>query len=178
MGEALVQALAWHGAISLDVVLTDGGPLVIDVNPRLVEPRNAWLAGVDLVGSMLALARNEHPDAQGAARSGVRTHQLLLAILGIAHGARPRRGVVLELARAATRRGAYSRGVEELTPIARDPVAAVPVAAAALSVLIRPSWSRFFEGGAVGGYALSPEGWEAIVRVAAESEGAAPPRVR
>jgi hypothetical protein len=33
----------WQGALSLFVV-TDEGPLVIDVNPRLVEPMNALLA--------------------------------------------------------------------------------------------------------------------------------------
>jgi predicted ATP-grasp superfamily ATP-dependent carboligase len=36
-------------ALSLDLIVTDEGPLVIDVNPRLVEPMNALLAGVDLV---------------------------------------------------------------------------------------------------------------------------------
>ena len=45
------ESLSWHGALSLDVVLAPDGPRVIDVNPRLVEPGNAWRAGVDLVGA-------------------------------------------------------------------------------------------------------------------------------
>jgi predicted ATP-grasp superfamily ATP-dependent carboligase len=52
----------------LDVILTGDGPLVIDVNPRLVEPINALIAGVDLVGAMLELARGGHPPAVCLAR--------------------------------------------------------------------------------------------------------------
>src|SRR6185437_17161779 len=87
--ERLVQALDWHGPISMDVIVTADGPLVIDVNPRLVEPFNADLAGVDLVGAMLGLARNGHPAPIPAGKPGVRSCQLLLCILGAAeHGSR------------------------------------------------------------------------------------------
>jgi predicted ATP-grasp superfamily ATP-dependent carboligase len=41
--EGLVAALRWTGALSMDVIMTTDGPLVIDVNPRLVEPMNAYL---------------------------------------------------------------------------------------------------------------------------------------
>ena len=60
----------------------DDGPVFIDVNPRLVEPQNAYLSGVDLVGSMMGVAIDNHPAAQPAGRPGVATHQLLLAVLG------------------------------------------------------------------------------------------------
>lgn len=46
----LGNGLHWHRAISADVVLSPDGPVVIDVNPRLVEPANAAASGVDLVG--------------------------------------------------------------------------------------------------------------------------------
>jgi hypothetical protein len=72
-------------ALSLDLIVTDEGPLVIDVNPRLVEPMNALLAGVDLVRLMLALASGAHPQAAAAGRSGVRSRQLLLTVLGVAN---------------------------------------------------------------------------------------------
>ncbi len=50
--EVLGSDLQWHGALSADVVLSEDGPLFIDINPRLVEPQNAYLSGVDLVGAM------------------------------------------------------------------------------------------------------------------------------
>jgi predicted ATP-grasp superfamily ATP-dependent carboligase len=49
----LVAALEWHGALSMDMIVVDSGPVIIDVNPRLVEPANALAAGVDLVAAML-----------------------------------------------------------------------------------------------------------------------------
>ena len=48
--------LDWHGALSLDAILTPDGPSYIDVNPRLVEPGNAWRAGVDLVGALVGVS--------------------------------------------------------------------------------------------------------------------------
>src|SRR5450759_2875299 len=53
----------------------------------------------------------------------------------------------------------YSGSTEELTPVAGDPLAAVPVAAAALACLLRPSLERLFTSKAVSGYALTPQGW-------------------
>ncbi len=45
----------------------------IDINPRLVEPENAWRAGVDLVGALLDVAREATPARQAEGRSGVAT---------------------------------------------------------------------------------------------------------
>ncbi|MHB8295967.1 MAG: hypothetical protein ACYDH5_15385 [Acidimicrobiales bacterium] len=53
--EMLGADLGWHGALSADVILATTGPVFIDINPRLVEPENAWQAGVDLVGGVLLL---------------------------------------------------------------------------------------------------------------------------
>jgi glutathione synthase/RimK-type ligase-like ATP-grasp enzyme len=160
--ERLVQALGWHGPISLDVIVTDKGPLVIDVNPRLVEPVNALFSGVDLVGAMLELAKDGHPPAQPAGKAGVRSHQLLLCVLGAAERG-SRRSVLLELMAALEGRNDYKDAAEELTPVGGDPVAAIPVVVATLATLIEPSlWRRFYTG-ATGPYALTPEAWRKII---------------
>jgi len=62
------------------------GPLFIDINPRLVEPANAWLAGVDLVGALVDVATGGPARHATDGREGVATHQLLLAVLGAAQG--------------------------------------------------------------------------------------------
>jgi hypothetical protein len=50
--------LGWREALSADVILlTDTGPVYIDINPRLVEPGNAWRAGVDLAGALIEVTR-------------------------------------------------------------------------------------------------------------------------
>jgi len=158
----MVQALDWHGPISMDVIVADAGPLVIDVNPRLVEPINAFLSGVDLVGAMLALARGDHPPQMPAGRNGVRSRQLLLSVLGAAQRG-SRLAVLRELSAALAGHGPYDKAAEELTPVAGDPIAALPVILAVLATLIKPSLSRLFHSGATGPYALTPEAWRKIV---------------
>ena len=159
----LGAALRWHGALSLDAILSSEGPRYIDVNPRLVEPGNAWRAGADLVGALLEVSLGQRVEPQPAGRPGVRTHQLLLAVLGAAQHTGRRRAIARELGAALTRRGPYAGSVEELTPIRHDPLAAAPVVAATLATLARPSVWEPFARGAVSAYALTPTAWRWIV---------------
>ena len=170
--EKLMSVLRWHGPLSMDVVVMPQGPVVIDVNPRLVEPMNAYLSGVDLVGAMLDIARYAHPAVQPAGRAGVRTRQLLLGILGAAQDRGSRLAVAQELVRALRQRGEYAHAVEELTPIHSDPIAAVPVIAAAICTLVWPPAWRSFQSGAVGSYALTPEAWSEILSAGANAASA------
>lgn len=165
--QRLVSHLQWHGGLSLDAILTGDGPTVIDVNPRLVEPANALLAGVDLVDAMLSLVSGGPPRTQPPSDPGVRSHLLLLAVLGAAAGAHPRRTVARELGQALARRGPYASGTEELTPVRHDPIAALPVALAATCTLAWPRSWRWFNTSSVGAYALTPEGWDRILGVVA-----------
>jgi ATP-grasp domain len=172
--EALLRGLNWHGPLSMDVILTAQGPVVIDVNPRLVEPMNAYLSGVDLVGAVLDLACNRHPLQQAASRSGIRSRQLLLAILGAAEKDGTRVSVVREIAMAARQRGEYANTLEELTPVTGDPIAAVPVIAAAISTIAWPALWRSFHSGAVGPYSLTPEAWQEILAASPSKSASAP----
>jgi glutathione synthase/RimK-type ligase-like ATP-grasp enzyme len=162
----LVAALDWHGALSMDVIVVESGPVVIDVNPRLVEPANALAAGVDLVAAMLDVAGDAPSEQRSAGSEGVRTRQTLLAILGAAERYGTRGAVLREAFDAMFARGDYAGAVEELTPIAGDPVAAVPVVAALLASLIYPPLWRKFHAGAVGTYAVTPEAWDKILAAA------------
>ena len=161
--EILGQDLHWHGALSADVVLGYDGPFFIDVNPRLVEPQNAYLSGVDLVGSMMELATGGHPTVQAEGTTGVATHQLLLAVLGAAQDGRGRRGVLAEVLQAASSSRAYLGSSEELTPLHRDLRSIVPVALAAAATFAAPTSFSWFAAGSVANYALSEPGWQDIL---------------
>jgi glutathione synthase/RimK-type ligase-like ATP-grasp enzyme len=158
--ERFGTALDWHGGLALDVIDTASGSVVIDVNPRLVEPGNAMAAGLDLVGTYLEIARASSPAARPDGHPGVRTHQLLLALVG----AHRRRAVLAELGAAVTRTGRYRGSVEELTPVRRDPVAGASMAAVAALLLIRPDLRHHLAGGAVSGYALDAPSWRQLVQ--------------
>ncbi len=164
--ELLGRDLGWHGALSADVIVTDAGPVFIDINPRLVEPENAWQAGVDLVGPMLDIALGEDPPPQAAGRAGVATHQLLLGVLGAAQQGRGRRGIAGELLAAWRKKGPYAGSIEELTPAKHDPMAPVPLAMASAATLVRPSTWSWFASGSVDNYALTAEGWSQILAAA------------
>jgi len=160
--QRLVERLHWHGPISFDLILTEADPVIIDINPRLVEPMNAWLSGVDLVGSMLALARGEHPPVHLDGCQGVRSRQILLALLGAAQRERTRLAVWHELRGAIHGVGDFRDAVEELTPCKNDWLAAFPVLAVAAATLVWPGAWRHFESGAVQDYALTPAAWEQL----------------
>jgi hypothetical protein len=155
------KELGWHGALSADVILCPAGPVFIDINSRLVEPVNALRSGVDLVASLLEVARSAPQEPQPAASAGVSTHQLLLAVLGAAqHGGR--RDILGELLTACLHPGAYRNSTEELTPLRHDPRSGVLLAVAAAATVIRPRAWKWFASGSVAAYALTPAGWGQI----------------
>ena len=169
----LGAALDWHGALSADVIGGPAGLVFIDINPRLVEPVNALDSGVDLTRALVEVARSGTSRPQPPGQPGVRTHQLLLAILGAAqHGGR--RGVARELRDALLHRGDYLGSREELTPGGGDLLAGVPVTLTALATLARPAAWRSFTRSGTGAYSLTPAAWEEL-RQAGAAVGPVPP---
>lgn len=165
----VITLLDWHGGLSMDAILSEDGPLIIDVNPRLVEPANALAAGVDLVDAMLDVAKGHATLEQPVGRAGVRTHQALIAILGAAEQRGTRSAVLGEAYAAMFSRGVYSGSREELTPLAGDPIAALPVALVLATTLVRPRLWRIFHAGAVRPYAVTEKAWSMIMADVVES---------
>lgn len=166
---ALGHALGWHGALSADVfVRSDAPPHWIDVNPRLVEPGNAYRAGVDLVAAYVEVARGTGVGAaRGAAGAedaspGHVTHQLLMAVLGAAQRGKGRRAIAAEIVAATRHRGDYAKSIEELTPARGDARTVLLPAAVTAALLARPSSHRWFTKGAAPSYALGADGWRSL----------------
>ena len=150
------EKLAWHGALSVDYVLRDDDatPLLIDCNPRLVEPMSAYLAGVDLVGLLLQVSQGETPAVAGESREGVRTHLAMQALLGCASRGGTRRDIVRECWRLKTGGGPYADSAEELTPARLDWISAVPLAMIAIFLLLAPKLAVTLTRGGWGGHLL------------------------
>lgn len=133
--------LAWHGALSVDTIVPDDAGathLLIDCNPRLVEPMSAYLAGTDLVGLLLRVSRDETPASSGESREGVRTHLAMQALLGCAARGGSRRDILRACWNLWTGGGPYAGSIEELTPVRLDWVSAAPLAITALLLLAAP----------------------------------------
>jgi hypothetical protein len=156
--------LDWHGALSVDYVLADGTtPLLIDCNPRLVDPMSAYLAGVDLVGLLLAVSLGESPKPLPPSRDGVRTHLAMQALLGCATRGGNRRDLVREAWHLANGSGAYAGSTEELTPLRRDWIGMLPLAMIAVALLARPQLAATIAKKGWGAHLLDLKSISAIV---------------
>ncbi len=147
------RVLDWHGASSVDAIMrVDGAaPLLIDCNPRLVEPMSAYLAGLDLVGLLLRVSLGEAPAMAPESRAGVRTHLAMQALLGCAARGGRRRDIVRECRDLLTGGGPYAGSAEELTPLRLDWISAVSLLMIAMVLLAAPER----------GVALARGGWGA-----------------
>jgi len=159
MLETLGRRLGWHGALSIDYLVPerDPAPLLIDCNPRLVEPMSAYLAGTDLVGLLLDVSRGATPASLPASREGVRTHLAMQALLGIAARENSRRALLRECWRLWRASDPYAGSREEMTPINLDWMSAVPLVTTAMMLLARPQAANTLARGGFGAHLLGRE---------------------
>jgi hypothetical protein len=132
--------LNWHGALSVDYILDEAAdrPFYIDCNPRLVEPINALLSGVDLTHLLVRISLGEAPPEIPDGREAVRTHLSIQALFGCALRTRSRLGLLHECWQLLWHRGIYSGSREELTPFRWDWPGAIPTLVAASWFLASP----------------------------------------
>jgi predicted ATP-grasp superfamily ATP-dependent carboligase len=156
--ERIGHALDWHGALSFDYIRDDATdtPHFIDANPRLVEPMNAWLSGVDLPGALLRVSLGEMPPTQAPGREGVLTRLGLMGLLDAARQRNRRRDILREIARLAIGSGRYRGSREELVPLVTDPWCAVPLGVVMARLLRTPAAAAQFSETTVAAYSLTP----------------------
>jgi hypothetical protein len=154
--ERIGQRLDWHGALSVDYIVSDDDakPLLIDCNPRLVEPMNAFRAGVDLVGLLLRVSQGETPAPLPEGRAGVLTHLAMQALLGCGSRGGTRRDLIRECWRLFSGSGPYAGSTEELTPVRLDWISAVPLAMTMMFLLASPKLAAKLARGGFGAHLL------------------------
>lgn len=132
--------LSWHGGFSADYFWdeTSRRPAYIDCNPRLTEPMNSLVNGVNLADLQVRLTLGEHlasvPDGTLSARS----HGLIHSILGAGTDGLGRRGVLAAAATVMGRRGDFTGSVEGLTPFGADPPSVIAAGYVLARVLVDP----------------------------------------
>jgi len=151
--------LAWHGALSVDYILdvSRRAPVYIDCNPRLVEPMNAAIAGVDLVELLLAVSLGNRPVPVPDGIAGVRTHLALQVLMGQALASGRRRDILRETCNLCARRGPFADSIEELTPVGEDWLSAVPFVVTAAALLLWPRAARGLQRKGWGEHLLSED---------------------
>jgi predicted ATP-grasp superfamily ATP-dependent carboligase len=160
----LVEALDWHGALSIDYLRdgSDGTERFVDLNPRLAEPGNAVLCGLDLPTLLVRLGLGEHIGDQPPGKIGVRTHMGLQAVMLPATRGGSRVEILRTIAALILSRGPFRSSRESLTPVWIDPPSVLPVGFVALSLLFSPATWQWLAARQVGSYALTEEAARAI----------------
>lgn len=160
----LVEALEWHGALSIDYLRdgSDGTVRFVDVNPRLAEPGNAVLSGLDLPTLLVRLALGEHVSDQPLGTIGVKTHMALQAILLPATRGGSRLEILRTIAALILGRGPFCGSRESLSPIWLDPPSVIPIGLVTLLLLLSPTIWRWLAARQVGSYALTDAAAQAI----------------
>ena len=146
--EKIGAALAWHGALSFDYLVdgATGQPLFIDANPRLVEPMNALLSGVDLAQALLDVSLGKSPPRQANGKAGVATRLGMMGLLDAAGRRGSRMDVLREALLLISGKGRYRGTVEELTPFRSDLRSALPLIVVAMRLFRSPTASARMPG--------------------------------
>jgi hypothetical protein len=172
----LGRHLSWHGALAVDYFFqpTTQQPLYFEANPRLVEPMNAVLSGINLADILVRLSLGESFKDAGikAGIPGVRSHSLLATLLGLAASS-SRTRIAREVLRALSGRGVYAGSREDLTPIGSDPWSLVPLSVVTVGLLCNPAVGNRLSAHTVADYSLSAEAVRIIASLKDRPAGSA-----
>jgi len=163
----LGQALNWHGPLALDYLFDEatGTPTYIECNPRLVEPMNATLSGVNMADLTVRVALGEEGvSAVSSSRQlGIRSHSLMALLLGVADQGASRWEVLHTIEEDLRGRGIFANSREDLTPLRSDPLSLIPLGVVTGQLLLHPRAAHHIATGAVNAYSLSAATVEAIM---------------
>jgi predicted ATP-grasp superfamily ATP-dependent carboligase len=155
----LGQVLKWHGPLALDYLYNEatGCPTYIECNPRLVEPMNATLSGVNLADLTVRVALGEERIASETLRGhfGIRSHSLLAILLEIADHGGSRRELLRAIREDIQGHGLFTQSREDLTPVRIDPPSLIPLAMVIGQLLLRPRAAHHISTVTVNSYSLT-----------------------
>jgi predicted ATP-grasp superfamily ATP-dependent carboligase len=163
----LGQALEWHGPLALDYLFDDatGHPSYIECNPRLVEPMNATLSGVNLADLTVRVALGEVEET-GNTQCGhpeLRSHSLMAILLGIADHGGSRWELLRTIVESMRGRETFAGSQEDLTPIRIDPPSLIPLGVVSGQLLLNPHAAHHIATGAIKSYSLNATAVETIM---------------
>jgi predicted ATP-grasp superfamily ATP-dependent carboligase len=157
--------LNWHGAFFIDYFFdrASGRPEYIEANPRVGEPVNALLSGVNLPELLVRISRGESPAPVPPGRSGIRTHNLLMILMSAAHAGQRRRALWKELDECRAGHGFYENSEDELIRPHEDWLSRLPRFWITLQLLAYPPIARQIVAKTIANYAL-PESATAAIK--------------
>lgn len=152
----LGRELSWRGGFSVDYFWDDAAqiPAYVDANPRLTEPMNSLVNGVNLADLQVRLALGEPLSAVPDGTLGARSHGLIHSMLGAAVDGTGRRGVLATTRDVIARRGEFGGSVEGITPLRLDPPSVLAAGAVLAQLLVDPDRARSIATDTITSYSL------------------------
>ncbi len=154
----LGHELGWHGPISLDYIYDESAaqPYYLEANPRLVEPMNAYLSGIDFPELVIraALGTGRPMEQPLLGKPGVRSHSLMANQLGLASDGASRRDLIRTIIQAIKNQGIFEDSQEDLMPFALDPASTVPFLVVLAQLLINPRRANMLGKKTIDSYSL------------------------
>jgi predicted ATP-grasp superfamily ATP-dependent carboligase len=156
--------LNWHGAFFIDYFYdrASGRPEYIEANPRIGEPVNAMLSGINLPELVVRISLGESPTPAALGRAGVRTHNLLMVLMSAAHEGESRKALLREIRQCIGSRGLYENSQDELIRPHEDRLSRLPRFWTVLQLLTYPKIARRIVAKTIANYALPESAIEAI----------------
>jgi predicted ATP-grasp superfamily ATP-dependent carboligase len=138
--EAIGRHLAWHGSLSIDYFWDEqtGQPAYIDANPRITEPMNAVVNGINLADLQVQLSLGREISAFPPIQTALKSHNAIQAVLGAAGRRRSRLDVLREMGRVVLKKGIYRDSREGMTPVWQDAPSLLPLAVVLTGLLLDP----------------------------------------
>jgi len=154
--EAIGQSLAWHGSLSIDYFWDErtGQPAYIDANPRITEPMNALVNGINLADLQVQLSLGKKIKPIPSAQTFRKSHNLIQAMLGAAGRSRSWTGILGEVAQVVFRKGIYRGSQEGMTPVRQDPPAILPILNTLAILLFKPQSKQHLVTKTISDYSL------------------------
>ncbi len=157
----LGRHLQWHGALFVEYFYQhdrtqplSGEPQYMEANPRIGEPVNALLAGINLPETLVRVSMGEPVGPVLASQVGIRTHSGFLALMEDALAGATRRQLFNRLQEIRRREGPFADSQDELTRRAEDWPSCLPAAKVAAQLFINPRSAHSLFTGTVENYSI------------------------
>ena len=159
--------LNWHGALFIDYFYDrdSGRPEYIECNPRIGEPVNALLSGINLPQLLVQVSRGQSPPPAPLGRPGVGTHNLFMILMSMAHEGQGRAALVREIRECAAGRGLYENSEDELTRPHDDSLSRLPRLWVTAQLLVWPGVARRIVAKTIENYSLPESATETIKKL-------------
>jgi predicted ATP-grasp superfamily ATP-dependent carboligase len=159
------SSLKWHGSLSVDYFYNEAEDKAyyIDANPRITEPMNAAVNGINLADMQVRLSMGELIPTSNSDHIVSRSHSTIQALLAAADRRHSRHDVLKEMCRVTAGMGIYKNSREGVTPVAEDFPSIVPLCAVLFQLLLSPGSGRGLAQKVISNYSLG----SAIPKIAA-----------